>query len=402
MGRRLVSFDWALKRLLRSKANFGILEGFLTELLGSAICVDELLESESNRDFDDQKSNRVDLKCRDASGRILLIELQHERQDDFLNRAVFGVSRALTEHLHAGETYGELPKVISINLVYFNLGQGTDYIYHGRTHFVGIHTHDELELSEAERTAYGASTVPEVMPEYYLLKINAFDHVAKNGLDEWMAFLKTQEVPDQPRGKGLREAKQVLDMLHLSDQERRAYNAYQDELHLRASLVDSHYGRGVREGQKQGIERGIERGIKRGLKQGLKQGVEAGRKQAAHAIATRLLGAHLNLEEVAAMTGLGVSELKALQKPQKTRKLRTKKVREPRGKLRWLADSLLRVVVRASVRRRHVSAPRRRAAGRARMEFVRHHHDSPRSRAHARAVAARCPIHHSFFRGCST
>ncbi len=31
--RRLISFDWALKRLLRSKANFGILEGFLSELL---------------------------------------------------------------------------------------------------------------------------------------------------------------------------------------------------------------------------------------------------------------------------------------------------------------------------------------------------------------------------------
>ena len=31
--RQLISFDWALKRLLRSKANFEILEGFLTELL---------------------------------------------------------------------------------------------------------------------------------------------------------------------------------------------------------------------------------------------------------------------------------------------------------------------------------------------------------------------------------
>ena len=45
------------------------------------------------------------------------------------------------------------------------------------------------------------------MPEYYLLKVNAFDQVAKDGLDEWMAFLKSQVVPDRPRGKGLREAK---------------------------------------------------------------------------------------------------------------------------------------------------------------------------------------------------
>ena len=33
MARQLVRFDWAIKKLLRSKANFGILEGFLSELL---------------------------------------------------------------------------------------------------------------------------------------------------------------------------------------------------------------------------------------------------------------------------------------------------------------------------------------------------------------------------------
>ena len=32
--RKLITFDWAMKRLLRSKANFEILEGFLSELLG--------------------------------------------------------------------------------------------------------------------------------------------------------------------------------------------------------------------------------------------------------------------------------------------------------------------------------------------------------------------------------
>jgi hypothetical protein len=31
--RKLITFDWALKRLLRSKANFDILEGFFSELL---------------------------------------------------------------------------------------------------------------------------------------------------------------------------------------------------------------------------------------------------------------------------------------------------------------------------------------------------------------------------------
>ena len=58
--RRLVSFDWAIKRLLRSKVNFDILEGFLSELLGYDIRILALLESESNRDYPGQKSNRLD------------------------------------------------------------------------------------------------------------------------------------------------------------------------------------------------------------------------------------------------------------------------------------------------------------------------------------------------------
>ena len=35
--RKLITFDWAMKRLLRSKANFDILEGFLSELLDEDI-----------------------------------------------------------------------------------------------------------------------------------------------------------------------------------------------------------------------------------------------------------------------------------------------------------------------------------------------------------------------------
>ena len=47
---KYIRFDWAMKRLLRNKANFGVLEGFLTTLLGQAIHIDSLLESESNQE----------------------------------------------------------------------------------------------------------------------------------------------------------------------------------------------------------------------------------------------------------------------------------------------------------------------------------------------------------------
>jgi len=48
--KNLIRFDWALKRLLHNKANFGILEGFLRELLEDDIKIENILESESNKE----------------------------------------------------------------------------------------------------------------------------------------------------------------------------------------------------------------------------------------------------------------------------------------------------------------------------------------------------------------
>ena len=47
---QIIRFDWAMKRLLRNKANFSVLEGLLTTLLGEKIIIRRLLESESNQD----------------------------------------------------------------------------------------------------------------------------------------------------------------------------------------------------------------------------------------------------------------------------------------------------------------------------------------------------------------
>jgi len=55
MAKNLVRFDWAMKRLLRNKANFGVLEGFLSELLREDIQIDQILESEGNQDEENAK-----------------------------------------------------------------------------------------------------------------------------------------------------------------------------------------------------------------------------------------------------------------------------------------------------------------------------------------------------------
>ena len=105
MARKLVSFDWAMKRLLRSKANFVILEGFLSELLFEDIKIEEILESESNKETQEDKYNRVDIKVKNSKGEIILIEIQYGRELDYIHRMAYGTARVITEHIDEGDSY---------------------------------------------------------------------------------------------------------------------------------------------------------------------------------------------------------------------------------------------------------------------------------------------------------
>jgi len=255
-SRKLISFDWAMKRLLRSKANFEILEGFLGELIKEDITILEVLESESNKEDRADKFNRVDLKVRNEKNEIIIIEVQYQREFDYLQRILYGTSRVITEHIDENEPYSKVVKVISVNILYFDLGQGEDYIYHGTTSFQGLHTHKELILDEGQQNLYGKEKIYKLFPEYYLIRINSFDDIAKDSLDEWIYFLKNGKIEDTFKARGLQKAKEQLDMLKLSDDERIEYNRYVDNLHYQASMVESSYGIGKLKGEKIGEERG--------------------------------------------------------------------------------------------------------------------------------------------------
>ena len=107
---KYVRFDWAIKRLLRQKANFDVLEGFLTVFLGEKVTILEILESESNQLSAEDKFNRVDIKARNSKDEIIIIEIQNTRELYYLERILYGVAKAITEHISLGETYYKVKK----------------------------------------------------------------------------------------------------------------------------------------------------------------------------------------------------------------------------------------------------------------------------------------------------
>ena len=276
--KNLVRFDWAMKKLLRSKANFGILEGFLSELLKRKVKILNLLESESNKEERDDKQNRVDILAQLGSNEIVLIEVQVNTEYDYFQRMLYGTSKVITQHLKEGEAYGKIKKVYSVNILYFDLGHGRDYLYHGTTRFIGIHEHDELDLNQKQRELYQKEFIHHIYPEYYLLKVNQFNDVAKNTLDEWIYFLKNEEIKDSFKAQGLTEAKERLATFKLTQPEKSEYSIYLDNLHYQASMVESNYDSGVIDGEKKGLRQGLKQGEKVGLEQGEKIGLEKGEK----------------------------------------------------------------------------------------------------------------------------
>ncbi len=239
MSKKLVRFDWAIKSLLRNKANFVVLEGFLSELLFDNIKIERILESESNQNHDDDKFNRVDILTHNSKNELIIIEIQSTYEIDYFHRMAYGVSKAISENLKLGQKYSEIKKVISINIVYFDLGQGEDYIYRGKTDFKGLHQNDILELSEKQKQTFVKQIVSDVFPEYYVIKVNQFNDIAKDTLDEWVYFLKNSEVKDNFKAKGLKEANEVLDIMRLEKEDQYVYNRYLDSLHLKASELFS-------------------------------------------------------------------------------------------------------------------------------------------------------------------
>ena len=232
----LIRFDWALKRILRDKATFVVLEGFLSVLLNDKITIEAILSSQSNQETEDEKYNDVDILIRNSKDEHIIIEVQNTKQIDYFHRILFGASKIVTEYIQKGAEYENVKKVISVTVAYFDLGQGLDYVYHGTTAFKGIHRGDILNLSAPQRKRYQKEKVAEIYPEYWIIKAGIFDEEQVNDeLDEWIYFFKTGSVLEGFTAAGLDAARELLDKLKLKPEAREAYNRYEDRLRQLAS-----------------------------------------------------------------------------------------------------------------------------------------------------------------------
>lgn len=166
---QLVRFDWAMKYLLRNKANFDVLEGFLSELLKKSILIETVLESES----------------------IVFFDLGIGKDYLYKGSTVF-------EGLHYGDA-------LALNA-------------------------EEKELYQSRQSLL-IETPDQVFPEYYLIKVTQFQEKVKDKLDEWIYFFKHGEIKQEFSAQGIQHAAEKLNILKLTPEERQVYEVYREFSH---------------------------------------------------------------------------------------------------------------------------------------------------------------------------
>ena len=319
--KKYIRFDWAMKRMLRDKSNYVILEGLLTTLFKEKITINRLLESESNQEDELDKYNRVDILAENSRGELFIIEVQNNDEYAYFQRMLFGVSKLVTEYINRGEGYQNIRKIYSVNIVYFDLGQGKDYLYHGKTEFLGVNTGEILKLSPFQQQKFKVDIVSELYPEYYILKVNDFEGKPSSPLEEWIYYLNTGDITQDSTAPGLEEARKKLELAMMSKDELSAYYRHLDNTVILKDNIYTSRGEGLlegramgrKEGMREGLEKGIKKGRKEGIEEGIKKGREEGIKETKIQIVKNLMLAGADIELVMEVTGMTREEIENLR-----------------------------------------------------------------------------------------
>ena len=177
-------------------------------------------------------------KALNDKGEIIIVKIQNIRKLYYLEQALYGVAKTITEYISLGE----------------------DYLYHGQNHFIGVHTKDQLVVNTKERNAIVSRLPSEIFPEYILIRVNEFDKVAVTPLEEWMNYLKDRTIRPDIMAPGLGEAREKLKYYSMTPEDRHAYDEHLNAVMIQNDVLDSAKLEGRMEGHMEGLAEGEAKG----------------------------------------------------------------------------------------------------------------------------------------------
>ena len=302
---RLVSFDYAIKYLLKDKGDYSIVEGFISALLKTKgygdIKILTLLESESNKEDSKSKRSLADLIVEDKDHRKYIVEIERNFKDSFIHKSCFNTSRLIVDNLAQREDYTQIIKVFHISLLYFPIGSGSGSIYHGKTIIHEIESNERLSVRIKNRNTKEVFDATDILPEYFYISVPLFNDRLEKEIDEWLHVMKHDEVPQNYHSPYMKQVGEKLSILKMTPEERSRYSYYQKKLHNDRDEFEA------------AVNKGIEKGIEIGEAKGREEGREEGEAKARFAMAKKMIARGKTIDEIVELTDLTTEEVESLK-----------------------------------------------------------------------------------------
>jgi len=232
MDKPLISFDYAIKYLLKNKGDYDIIEGFISALFAAEgyppIRINALLESESNKESLELKKSIADLVVEDADGNKYIVEIERAYTPNFMHKACFNSSRLVIDGIYGNQDYTSIKKVFHISLLYFTTKQMQRPIYHGKTIIHEVDTAHPVDIRIANQGLIMFDT-PNIFPEYFFISVPMFDDVIHGEIDEWLYVMKHSDTKESFKSPYMKKVAERLTVLKMNTDERNTYFHYLKE-----------------------------------------------------------------------------------------------------------------------------------------------------------------------------
>ena len=292
---QMISFDYAIKYLLKDKKDYDIVEGFISAILNAvdkpSVKICTTMDPESHKESFGGKRSLADLIVEDDNHKKYIVEIERSHMTSYVQKACFNTSRLVVDSIESGSNYEDIKKVYHISILYFNVPFMNEPIAHGRTTFQSVEGKKPVSLVIKDKKG-NACNLTDVLPEYFIICTPLFKGDPKRELDEWIYTLKEGRVPPDAKSPYMKKVKEKLDYLLMTREERDEYTRYMKDVLTEGDRVAT--------AERIGMERGVRKGMKKGVKAGIKE------------VAIKMKRRGLKVEHISEMTGLASEEVSRL------------------------------------------------------------------------------------------
>ena len=246
----LISFDYAIKYLLKDKGGYEIVEGFISALLKSQgykeVKIVALLDTESNKENQKSRRSLADLIVEDEEKRKYIIEIERNLQHSFIHKACFNTSRLIVDNLAERVDFTEIVKVFHISILYFPVGNGP--VHHGQTIIRDIESNERLTVHIKNPETGVVVDATGILPEYFFISIPLFNDRLEKEIDDWLYVMKHDTVPETFHSPYMQKVADKLNILKMTPEERDNYYYYLKQVYTDRDQLQAAREEGIEEG----------------------------------------------------------------------------------------------------------------------------------------------------------